>query len=82
MTVLFCEAMADFFTQRTFLLRQRHCAKNIFQPRKGMIPPRNPALEDIFRPLTYHDDGVAAVGGFARATKAALEARERRFHFI
>jgi hypothetical protein len=80
MTVLFGEATADFFTERTLVLWQRHRAENIFQTYERMVRACGTAFKYIIAVLTLYDNGIAAIGGLACLAKAAQEFGECGFH--
>jgi hypothetical protein len=80
MTALRSKAASDFGTKGHLGLWQGHGAKHAFEALEGVVGGRGPALEQVRAVLPGHDDGVAAICGFAGAAEVALEFGHRHLH--
>jgi hypothetical protein len=61
-------------------LRQSHGAKHAFEAFEGVVGSRDSALEDVGAVVSGHDDGVAAVRGFAGPSEVALKLGDGHLH--
>jgi hypothetical protein len=80
MTALRSKAASDLGTQGHLGLRQGDSAKHAFETFEGIVVGRGPALEHVTAVIPGHDDGVAAIRGFAGASEIALEFGDRHLH--